>query len=146
MAVCSPGRTWSHRSVGGSRHKLGRVVFGPLQEISAAPQQEVVQGPLRVDVDVNEVSVRPHLQTHQQDSDIKRSVQLQRHDEFCFSFCWIFSCRQAKTQLFTWSMWFTTSKIRDLVLLPYWLHWRNRPDKHHQSHVAILKTYIIHTL
>lgn len=58
----------------GSRHKLGRVVLSPLQEIGPAPQQEVVQGRLRVDVNVNEVFVRPHLQAHQQHSHVERSV------------------------------------------------------------------------
>lgn len=55
-------------------------MLGPLQEIRAAPQQEVVQSLLRVAVDNNEVFVRPHLETHQQDSDIKRSVELQGHE------------------------------------------------------------------
>lgn len=106
-----------------SRHKLGRVVFHPLQEVGPPPEQEVVQSRLRVDVNVNEVLVRPHLQAHQQDSDIERSIQLSEHEPNVSLATFFNTWASTWTHEFTWSMWFMTSKIRGLVWLPYRWHW-----------------------
>ena len=56
----------------------------PPQEVGLAPQEEVVQRDLRIDVDADEVFVRPNLQTHQHDSDVQRSIELQAEEEETF--------------------------------------------------------------
>lgn len=64
-------------AAGYSRHKLGIVMLHPLQEVSLAPQQEPVQGRLRVAVNVKAVVVGPDLQTHQHHSNVESPVHLQ---------------------------------------------------------------------
>lgn len=49
----------------------------PLQEVPLAPQQEPVQGCLRVAVNVKVVVVGPDLQTHQHHSNVESPVHLQ---------------------------------------------------------------------
>lgn len=65
-----------------SRHKLRVVVLRPLQEVGAAPRQEVVQSGFCSGVDSDVVSVRPNLQTHQNDADVQSAVQLQAEETF----------------------------------------------------------------
>ena len=56
-----------HRS---SRHKLGAVVLRLPQKFGLAPHQEVVQSSVRLHVYVDEVSVRPDLQTHKHNANV----------------------------------------------------------------------------
>lgn len=67
---------WEHL-----RHKLCGVVLRPAQEVSPAPQQEVIQGLLRIHINVNVVLVCPDLQAHQHDSNVERSIELQAEEE-----------------------------------------------------------------
>lgn len=53
----------------------------PLQEVTLAPQQELVQGRLWVAVNVKVVFVGPDLQAHQHDSNVESPVQLQAEEE-----------------------------------------------------------------
>lgn len=63
------------------RHKLGVVVRRPLQKVALAPQQELVQGRLRVAVNVKVVFVGPDLQAHQDHPDVEGPIQLQAEEE-----------------------------------------------------------------
>lgn len=63
------------------RHKLGIVVLHPLQEVTLAPQQELIQGRLWVAVNVKVVFVGPDLQAHQHHSNVETQIQLQAEEE-----------------------------------------------------------------
>lgn len=111
----------------------------PLQQVGLAPQQEIVQRRLRVNVNVNVVFGRPNLQAHQHDPNVEGSIELQRGTRSSVSEFQngAASKRQSNKPRFTLSTWFMTPRIRDLVSLPYRLYWRTRRDQRGQVRSAV---------
>lgn len=113
-------------------------MLDPLQEVTLAPQQELVQGRLWVAVDVKVVFVGPDLQAHQHDSNVESPIQLQAEEE-AIRRPSLWEVFKTSTSSFTLSMWFMAPKIRALVSLPCRLYWRKSTNVSFRAWLEFLK-------